>query len=132
MPRVSRWLIRTALLYLVAALGLGTALSAGGPGLTEAWPVYIHLFMLGWLTQLIAGVAYWMFPRASRSTPPGDPRGWAVYGLLNAGLILRALVEPGAPSHPGLAAALLPVSALLQLGAGVVFAASVWPRVRAR
>src|SRR6058998_2124739 len=58
-------------------------------------PVYFHLFMVGGVTQMIFGVAYWMFPRISKE----NPRGWeglalVTYVTLNVGLIARAVVEP--------------------------------------
>lgn len=130
MPRLSRWLARTALLYLLAALLLGVAMPTAGrysPYLSAAWPVYIHLLVLGWATQLIAAVAFWMFPRAEPKSPASDAPGWAMYGLLNAGLLLRAVVEP-APEHHEL----LPIAAALQLAAILVFAAVLWPRIRGR
>jgi hypothetical protein len=129
-PRLSRWLARTALAYLLAALFLGVAMPAGGdqsPYLSAAWPVYIHLLVLGWATQLIAAVAFWMFPRAEPKSPAGDAPGWAMYGLLNAGLLLRAVTEPVGERH-----SLLPVAALLQLAAIMIFAATLWPRIRGR
>ena len=130
MPRLSRWLARTALLYLLAALLLGVAIpfaSWQSPYLAAAWPVYIHLLVLGWATQLIAAVAYWMFPRSDPKSPGSDAPGWAMYGLLNAGLLLRAFAEPVAGRQ-----GLLPLAALLQLAAVVVFAATLWPRIRGR
>ncbi|MFI5234658.1 MAG: hypothetical protein ACHQXA_03015 [Gemmatimonadales bacterium] len=137
MPRLSRWFIRTAFLYLVVALALGVALAAAGdrlPALVGACPVYIHFFMVGWLTQMIAGVAYWMFPRGSsrvsRATRPDDPRGWWVYGGLNVGLLLRAAGEPWPLSH--WAGPLLIASALLQLAAAGVLVLTLWPRARSR
>ena len=65
-------------------------------------PVYFHLLMVGWVTQLIFGVAFWMFPRYSKEKPRGrEGLAWAMYASLNAGLLLRGLAEPmhsGAPS----------------------------------
>ena len=129
MPRLSRWFARTALLHLVAALMLGVGMSVTGrqsPWLAAAWPVYLHILVLGWVTQLIAAVAYWMFPRAERAAAP-DAAGWVVYACLNAGLLLRAFAEP-IPDRR----ALLPAAALLQLAAVLVFAATLWPRIRGR
>jgi hypothetical protein len=52
-------------------------------------PTYFHLFMVGWVTQMIFGVIFWMFPIITRQQPRGDVRlGWAAYFLLNAGLLL--------------------------------------------
>lgn len=135
MSRLSRWLVRTAFLYLVVALALGVALVwppevARWPALVRAAPTQLHLFVVGWITQLIAGVAYWLFPRAVRGAPPEDRRGWLVYAGLNVGLLLRAAAEPWAGS--GWSAAVLPISAALQLLAGLVLVVTLWPRTRAR
>jgi hypothetical protein len=129
-PQLSRWLARTALLYLIAALLLGLLMPLAGREaayLGGAWPVYIHLLVVGWVTQLIAAVAYWMFPRREPKLPPNDVAGYFVYGMLNAGLLLRAYAEPLPERH-----GLLPAAALLQLAAIVLLAATLWPRIRGR
>src|SRR5690606_23691193 len=100
MPKLTRWFIKTALVYLILALALGLVLASAGifpqpfsvGGLTS---VYFHLFMVGWVTQLIFGVANWMFPTLNREAPRGsETLGWATYYLVNAGLLLRAIGEP--------------------------------------
>ena len=96
------------------------------------WPTYVHMLVLGWLTQLIFGVAFWMFPKRSSEGSGGSQRlGWASYWLLNAGLLLRIFGEParaiGAPTGW-----LLIVAALLQLAGGWAFVVNTWPRVRER
>src|SRR5664279_2804328 len=94
MPPVARWFIRTALVYLVAALLLGVALMLRlvlnlPPAIGALQPVYFHLLLVGWVTQLIFGVVFWMFPKHSSQQPRGSQAlGWATYGLLNAGLLL--------------------------------------------
>ncbi len=141
MPRITRVFIKTALVYFVAALLIGVLLAVRAfvPALdvlSGLWPVYWHLFMVGWVTQLIAGVAYWMFPKFSRAQPRGsDTLAWATYALLNAGLLLRALGEPWlAAPPPGLSPELLRVSvaasALLQWAGGMAFVANTWLRVK--
>lgn len=129
MPRLVRWLIRSALICLVAALVLGAvrALSPGNAWLAGAWPVYLHLLVLGWLSQLVTGVAYWMFPRVERGAAPTDWRGWAVFALLNSGLMIRVVTEPTMLHGPW-----LPLAAVLQFLAMTIFAWSIWPRVRGR
>lgn len=129
MPRLVRFLIRGALACLVAALLLGVvrALLPGEAWLAGAWPVYLHLLVLGWLSQLVTGVAYWMFPRVERGAAATDWRGWAVFFLLNAGLMIRIVTEPTAMRGPW-----LPMAALLQFLAMATFAWSIWPRVRGR
>ncbi|HEY8257455.1 MAG TPA: hypothetical protein VIG08_07345 [Gemmatimonadales bacterium] len=136
MPRLTRWLIRAAMFYLMGSLALGIAIqppiAARFPLLSALWPTYLHLLVLGWLTQLIFGVAFWMFPRYSAERPRGsDGLGWAAFWLLNAGLLVRAVAEPwhAVSGHGG---SLLVIAAAFQLGGGLAFAANTWPRVRER
>jgi heme/copper-type cytochrome/quinol oxidase subunit 1 len=123
------------MLYLVASLVLGpvmqTHLASQTPHLRAFWLVYLHLLVVGWLTQLIFGVAYWMFPRYSAERPRGSERlGWATFALLNLGLLLRGISEPW-PSFRG-RDLLLISSALFQLFAAWAFVINTWPRVRER
>lgn len=137
MPQIVRVFIKAALVNLVLALAVGL-ISVAGPlfhiSLPGTLPVYFHLLMVGWVTQLIIGVAYWMFPRYSKEEPRGPERAaWIILILLNAGLALRAVGEPLLSSDVrAIAGMLLAVSAALQLAAGWLFIAMVWPRVRER
>lgn len=124
------------MLYLVAALLLSIAMHSPlrnhSPFLGVVWPTYLHLLVLGWLTQLIFGVAFWLFPKHSTAHPRGsDLLGWASFWLLNLGLILRAVAEPW-EALGGETGALLIVAAAAQLGAGWAFVLNTWPRVRER
>src|SRR5512139_1248642 len=100
MPTLTRWFIKIALVYFVAALLLGLLLAFGGTSTLPGWigafsPVYFHLFMVGWVTQLIIGVAYWMFPKYSSEKPRGNEQlAWATFWLINIGLLLRVVSEP--------------------------------------
>jgi len=132
MPRLTRVWIKTALGYLSAALLLELVLAGGGsPQFVEWRPVTVHLLTVGWLTQLIFGVAWWLFPLRPSVHPRGNVRtAWAVYGLLNAGLLLRALAEPFPALPLESQPALLILAGALQALAVGVFAAQLWPRVR--
>lgn len=139
MPTLTRWFVRTALVYFVAAMLAGTAILAQPvldlPAPVAALqPVYFHLFMLGWVTQLIVGVVYWMFPKYSQERPRGHERlGWATYALLNTGLLLRAAGEPIVALLPDAGLGwTLALSAVLQLAAGWAFVANTWGRVKER
>lgn len=144
MPPLTRWFIKSALVCLVAALLMALLLTARStqalsplylsPFLSALFPVYLHLFMVGWVTQLIFGVSYWMFPRYSREQPRGNETvALLTYVTINLGLILRAVGEPLHALHPGrIWGALLILSALLQWMAGVGYLAMVWGRVKAR
>ncbi len=139
MPTLSRWYIKTALVYLVAGLSAGLIAAAQAPlQLPLSWgairPVTLHLFTVGWITQMIFGVAVWMFPRATRQRPRGHlPLAVAAYVLLNSGLVVRVIFEPLYTLRSGpLAGSLLVASAALQWAAGVSFATYVWARVKER
>ncbi len=136
MPRLTRWFVRTSLVYLVAALLLGAALpwSVGSPAGMPLRAVYFHLLVVGWIAQLIFGVAYWMFPRGPAARPRGSAAlGVSVYLLLNLGLLARAVAEPmnAASPAPGWAWTLA-ASAAAQWLAALGFVASIWPRVKER
>lgn len=139
MPPVTRVLILTALLELVLALGLASAEAAALAGwVPPAWaavrPAWIHLFVVGFVSQLIFGVAHWLFPPRPGPRPRGrEGQAALAAGLLNAGLALRVVAEPlarlrGDGPWPG----------LLALGAGVqwlavlLFALHLAPRLRGR
>jgi hypothetical protein len=104
------------------------------PPLSALNPVYIHVLVVGWATQLILGVIYWMFPIISRSQLRGDPRpAWAALIVLNLGLLLRVVAEPWRAIEPNdLNQAGLIASALLQPLAAVLMVWVCWPRVRER
>jgi hypothetical protein len=125
MPPLTRWYVKLALVYFVAALTGGVWQAAGGP----LWltPVTIHLLVIGWITGTIFGVAYWMFPKHSKERPRG-PDGLAVmtFGLLQLGIWLRVAGEPATIPW------LLVPSALCQWLAALGFISTTWPRVKAR
>lgn len=130
MPLLTRTFIKTALAYFALALLLGILLTLNvGDGL---FPVYIHLFVFGWLTQLIFGVVFWMFPKYSNQSPRGhEVLGWVTYAALNAGLILRAVAEPLQASQANkFLGTLLVLSAVLQWLSGLTFFINTWPRVK--
>lgn len=97
-------------------------------------PVFLHLFIVGWLTQLIFGVMHWMFPKDTREKPRGDENlVWWVYALLNGGLLLRAVAEPlNIAAASGVWDVALVISAALQWLAGLGFVANSWRRVKGR
>jgi hypothetical protein len=139
MPTLTRWYVRSALVCFVTALTLGVATALRGiadlpPAFGALGPVYTHLLMVGWVTQLIFGVAHWMFPRPGAARERSTERlGWVTYGLLNGGLLLRLVGEPLLAAAPsGAAGSVLALSALLQWLAGLGFVLSTWGRVKGR
>jgi hypothetical protein len=135
----ARIYIRTALLYLLLAFSVG-ALLLINQGLAidgrigALQPVFYHLLMVGWATQLIGGVALWMFPPYTRAQPRGNETlGWLAYAALNIGLMCRVAGEPLlAWGARDVAALLLAASAVLQVAAVWLLVFQLWPRVKGR
>jgi hypothetical protein len=137
MPLLTRFHIKTALISLALAMALGIVLALAPVLDLPSWvsylqPSFFHLIMVGWVTQMIFGVIFWMFPIVSRARPRGNERlGWATYVLLNAGLALRVVAEPANSVAPGGAWGwALVASAVMQWLAAVFFVVNAWPRVR--
>jgi hypothetical protein len=141
MPPIAQTFVRAAFVYFLVAFLLGALMMLDRWLVFSRWlrVVYmsqLHLLMVGWITQLAIGVAYWIFPRFLKEQDP-RPRGsdtltWFVLISLNAGLLLRFLIEPfylmGA--KPWLAA-LMALSGVLQALAAVGFGWIIWGRIRA-
>lgn len=139
MYRQARVYIKTAFVQLAISVILGALLLINTgltihPYLSLLLPVYYHLLMAGWATQLIGGVALWMFPPLSRERPRGDEwLGWVAYAALNSGLLLRAVAEPMHAIRPQLWSSwALVIAAILQAGAIWLLIIALWPRVKGR
>jgi len=139
MPALTRWFIKTSFLYFALALVAGVVIGAQAvwnfspPG-ADLYPTYFHLLVEGWITMLIIGVVFWMFPKYTLEQPRRSPGlGWASYILLNMGLVLRIISEPanavvGTPASVW--AILLVIAAALQWLGGMAFVVNSWGRVK--
>ncbi len=137
MPRISVFMIRTALIHLaLGALIGGILLTDKG---FHRWPWFwtwraghVHLMLLGWTVQFACGVAFWILPRLDAAGTRGALwLAWFCYGALNAGILLAALSAPVA----GLVgreriAWMSPVAAILFVAGIAAFIAHVWRRIR--
>lgn len=135
MPTLTRWFLKAAILYLLLALIAGIALALPvASQFAGAFPAYFHMLTFGWLTQLIFGVAFWMFPKFSVAKPRGSGQlGWLTFIFLNTGLLLRIIAEPLQASSPStLTGWALVASAILQWLAGVSFIVNTWNRIKER
>ncbi|MFQ5568756.1 MAG: hypothetical protein ACE5G0_03715 [Rhodothermales bacterium] len=128
MPRLSTWLVRFALGYLVLGFTLGGLLLAHkGVGLHPAlwaWrPVHVEFLLVGWMLQFVFGVGSWILPRTAARQSPRPIL--VAFILVNAGVWM---VSAGF-LQPEMAWLILP-GRLSEMGAVVAFAYHIWPRVR--
>lgn len=97
MPSQSIWMIRSALLYLIASVSIGTIILIHKvidlhPFIWALLPAHYEMAIWGWIVQLAMGTAYWMFPKKLE-----DPRrgpnwaGWTVFILYNIGLVFLVM-----------------------------------------
>lgn len=130
MPVLSRWFIRASLVYLVLGLTLGGLLLANKglgfyPAIWRSLPAHIEFLFLGWMVQVVLGVAYWILPRLGGKAPRGiEWLAFLALGLLNLGIWLS--VAQAIFLVDGLA---LTGRIFESLGA-VAFLLAVWQRVK--
>jgi hypothetical protein len=140
MPPIARTYVKAAFLYFVAAFLLAALMMLDrwldfSRWLKMVYLSQLHLLVVGWITQLAIGVAYWIFPRLLKEQdlrPRGsDALAWGVLVCLNLGLLLRFLVEPFYLMGPqSWLAGLMALSGVLQALAALGFGLLIWGRIR--
>jgi cbb3-type cytochrome oxidase subunit 1 len=133
MPELTRWFIKAGLIYFILALLIAIGLKIPAlPFLSHLTPVFYHLLVVGWITQIIMGVSHWMFPRFSKEKLRGNELlGWLTFTCLNLGLVLRIFSEPFILSHPSILLKTIVIfSAALQWSAGVLYVIHIWKRIK--
>jgi hypothetical protein len=150
-PTTARAFVKASILYL----GLGALLGALfflnrwlplGPALAALRVSHVQFLVIGWLTQLILGVAWWLFPplemglrgdgagpvRRGQSQRGSEGLFWITFATLNLGVLLRAVFEP-LHTWTGVEAflALAGLSGIFLLAAALAFVLNMWRRVRA-
>lgn len=128
MPRVSAWFVRASLCHLVAGFVIGALLLAGKGNTLglDAWalralrPVHIEMLLVGWVIQLVMGVAIWIFPRfvLRRAPQRSAVTAWLALALLNCGVLLVSL-----------GGNFLAAGRLIEIVAAASFAVHLWGRV---
>ncbi|MCG2787378.1 MAG: cbb3-type cytochrome c oxidase subunit I [Anaerolineae bacterium] len=129
MPKLSRFFIRAALVYLLLGFSFGALILAnkGIPFAPLVWalfPSHIEFLTLGWLTQLALGVAFWILPRLGRDAPRGDERwSWAAFVLVNLGILISAASPYAGLPWLGMTAR------IIQFGGFGLFVIGNWQRI---
>ncbi|MCB0189479.1 MAG: hypothetical protein KDE31_34645 [Caldilineaceae bacterium] len=130
MPRLSIWMVRTALVHLLLGFTVGALLLAHkgipfAPWLWRLLPAHMEILLLGWILQLAMGVAFWILP----SFYTKRPRAWLAWlalFFLNGGVVLIALTPLLPTDLP------LPIAGrAMEFVAVLAFALHAWPRVKA-
>ena len=131
MPRLSVWMVRSALLNLGIGLTIGALMlwSKGAPVDIDPriWllrDVHVNLLLVGWTLQFALGMMLWTMPRFTRAPRYGNLRlGWWGWALLNGGVLL---VAAGVWLGEGWTL----VGYVAQIAAFVVFMSLLWRRVK--
>lgn len=127
MTRISAWFVRASLVHLLGGFAIGALLLANKGLMFALWPwggalrsMHIEMLLVGWIIQLVMGVAIWIFPRFALRDPSrrGRIAAWLALGLLNAGVLLVCL-----------GGARIAAGRLLEFAAALSFAAHLWRRV---
>jgi hypothetical protein len=139
MPLESRLFVKTSIVALALTFLWGAAMAlaeATGHPINPVWAIeHAHLALVGWLVNVVIGIAFWMLPLARDSFPTTQGRypAWlpyVVWAALNVGLAMRICSEPFVATS-GLAAFGLGFSAVLQVLAIALFGIVAWIRTRA-
>ncbi len=133
--KYQRLLVRTSIFYLIVGVLLGFFIQLGYRFTIFSWATYwrtthVHLLLIGFVIQMIMGVAVWMFPR--RKNPPywtPESQGLALYSILNIGILLRTIGEPFR-SRWEWAYWLWVTGSIIEIIAIFYFIALVYPRIR--
>ena len=89
MPRLSHLMIKAALLWLGLGSTIGSLILINKTWIfwPQVWGFrtsHIHILLVGWLIQLVFGVAYWMLPRFDASGDRGNvPAMWTGFVAIN-------------------------------------------------
>ena len=134
MPRIARVFIKTGLIYFLASLLLGLASEFSLLQFPGMVPLFWHLLMVGWITQIIFGVSMWMFPGRTREEGfKAQLWGWLTYIFLNLGLLLRVIAEPATYLDEGsMWSFLIVISAVSQVSAALTYIIELWPRIQSK
>ncbi len=140
MPFESRLFVKTSLVGLALTFLLGacmlTAEALGRPLPPVISVEHAHLGFVGWLVNLVIGIALWFLPLNREAFPQTQGRyprrlPETIFILLNGGLAIRLVAEPLARAGaPPFAVPLVIASAIGQFAAIVLFGYIAWQRVR--
>jgi heme/copper-type cytochrome/quinol oxidase subunit 1 len=130
--------IKTAIVFLALGIALGgwmllrRELRGVFPTQYET-SAHTHLIFVGFVMEMICGVALWLFPRPRKDDARYSPRvAETAYWLLTVGTAIRAASELVRESVIGSATRWVVIGAgLAQIGGIALFFYTMWSRIRA-
>ena len=137
MPPLVRRYVKTSFVFLISGLVLGGYIVVAQfvVGVYPPRPfitAHVHLLLVGFMLMIVMGVATWMFPRPARDDQRYRPdMAEAVYWLMTAATVLRAVAELTAPFTPAPPVrVVIAAGGLGQLAGALLFVINMWSRVR--
>lgn len=134
MPLISRTFIKAGMVFFALSMIASLLIELGNVSLPGLIPLFWHMLMVGWITQIIFGVSIWMFPGRNREEGfKAQLWGWLTFIFLNTGLVLRIGSEPLAGAGAaGIWNVLLVFSAVFQVIAVAAYIIEMWPRIMSK
>lgn len=137
MPTATALFVKSAWLWFLGGIALGLVIAlhkAFGwweDRMALIFSTHVHMLLVGFVAQWIMGIAYWFYPRVpGTGFAPRHRAAIVAWGLLNAGILLRAAAEA---LYMGTAlrgwAWVYLASVLLQAAGGVLFVLAIWGRI---
>lgn len=94
MSWISVWFIRTSIIYLGIATICGIVMAISPDSIIYLKFVHVHLNLLGFMTMMIYGVGYHIFPRFSGRPLWSEPLATLQFWTAEIGLIGMCLFYP--------------------------------------
>lgn len=123
MPKVSNYFFRSAILFLIAGIGIGIHMS-----ITQSHDVigaHAHINLLGWVTSAIFGGYYALNPTKATGLLPMLQYAIYTIGVLVMGISLYLLLKGNTGMEP-----IVAVSSLITFAGVLLFAWVVWTPAR--
>ncbi len=133
-------MLKTSLLYLIIGIIIGLLMFLPYQIKELSWTynlrvVHTHLILVGFVIQMIMGVALWMFPQKPTKDISIEKRftseseGMLLYVVFNLGIVLRSSFEPFARLNL-ICFYISLLGVILQILAIFYFLTLIYPRIR--
>lgn len=134
MTPITRSGLRLGLFWLLAGVFLAGLAESSWLNSYQVRPVWIHMLVLGWMTQWIFAISLWMFPRSKDGYRKRESlRTWSMLVCWNTALFARVLFEVEiVETAPAIRQIILGIAVLLFWIASVLYVIEIWPRVRVK